>query len=415
MLGDRVFGASANTTAVTSWAFSLKPGQEGTLIFSNTWAAPADWAAGNVTLRLEPETLDSMQYGVFVVTVHETRTHYGFSTTTGQFLWGPTPPQYYLDMYQDANGVIVDGYFISGTMSGIISCYNVTTGELLWKHGSTDYYSEARYSSNYPRRNPASFVSNGKIYTGSYEHSPNQPLPRGTPFECINEKTGELIWTIPFYAGSYYQTSLMGDSIIAAFNSYDNRIYAMGKGPSSTTVQAPLTSVNVGGSLVIQGTVMDVSPGTKSTDLTLTFPNGVPAVSDASQTQWMQHVYYQFPETTNATGVPVSIDAVDPNGNFVHLGNTTSDSSGLYSIAWTPPNVPGKYIIIASFAGSEAYYPSSAETAAVVTEAPQPTATSTPLPLSISDMYFIPAIAGLFVLIIAVAVVLALLMLRKRP
>ncbi len=33
---------------------------------------------------------------------------------------------------------------------------------------------------------------------------------------------------------------------------------------------------------------------------------------------------------------------------------------------------------------------------------------------STADMYFIPAIAGLFVLIIIVAIVLALLMLRKK-
>ena len=58
------------------------------------------------------------------------------------------------------------------------------------------------------------------------------------------------------------------------------------------------------------------------------FPNGVPAVSDASQSEWMLYVYKQFSQPTNATGVPVSIDAVDPNGNYIHLGDATSDSSG---------------------------------------------------------------------------------------
>ena len=34
--------------------------------------------------------------------------------------------------------------------------------------------------------------------------------------------------------------------------------------------------------------------------------------------------------TNDATGVPVSIDAVDPNGNYIHLGDATSDASGRY-------------------------------------------------------------------------------------
>ena len=50
------------------------------------------------------------------------------------------------------------------------------------------------------------------------------------------------------------------------------------------------------------------------------FPNGLPCVSDASMTQWMEYVYEQQPEPTNVTGVPVTLTAIDPNGNFVTLG-----------------------------------------------------------------------------------------------
>ena len=58
------------------------------------------------------------------------------------------------------------------------------------------------------------------------------------------------------------------------YNCYDNQIYCIGKGPSGTTVEAPMTAVTAGDSVVIQGTVTDKSPGTKA--------KGTPAVSDAS-------------------------------------------------------------------------------------------------------------------------------------
>jgi hypothetical protein len=128
----------------------------------------------------------------------------------------------------------------------------------------------------------------------------------------------------------------------------------------------------------------------------------------------MEYMYMDQPMPHSAVGVSVSIDAVDPNGNYIHIGNATSDISGTYIYKWTPPDIPGQYTIIASFSADNSYYGSSGETGAVVaspTTAVAPTAT----PTSVADMYFAPAIAGLFVLIIVGLIVLALLMLRKRP
>jgi hypothetical protein len=207
---------------------------------------------------------------------------------------------------------------------------------------------------------------------------------------------------------------VLGDSVIALYNTYDQQVYAVGKGPSSTTVQAPLSSVTAGDTMIIQGTVIDVSPGTKQKSVELRFPKGVPAISDAHQGEWMKYVYAQFP-MPQATGVAVSIDAVDPNGNFIHVGDATSDSSGLFSIDWATPDVPGKYTILASFSGSGSYYGSYAETAAFVKEAPQPTITPTPTTqASIADTYFLPMSAGLIVLMIIV-IAMVLMMFKKRP
>jgi hypothetical protein len=68
------------------------------------------------------------------------------------------------------------------------------------------------------------------------------------------------------------------------------------------------------------------------------------------------------------SGVPVKLEVVvDPNGNWYDIGTTYTDSTGFYGIEWEPP-VPGYYLILASFEGSEAYYPSYVETSILVDE-----------------------------------------------
>ena len=129
----------------------------------------------------------------------------------------------------------------------------------------------------------------------------------------------------------------------------------------------------------------------------------------------MGYVYQQQAEPTNFTGVTVTLTATDPNGNFITIGKATTDTNGLYGFMWTPPNVPGKYTVTATFAGTNGYWGSNAQTTMVVASPPSTPAAPTSTPTSVANLYFVPAIAGLFVLIIVVAIVLALLMLRKRP
>jgi hypothetical protein len=110
------------------------------------------------------------------------------------------------------------------------------------------------------------------------------------------------------------------------------------------------------------------------------FPNGVPAMSDESMSKWMEYVYMQFPAPADAVGVEVKLEVVkDPNGNWYDIGTTTSGMTGYYSIDWKPP-VPGHYLILASFAGSESYYPSYAEISIVVDPALTPLTPIEPQP-----------------------------------
>jgi hypothetical protein len=207
---------------------------------------------------------------------------------------------------------------------------------------------------------------------------------------------------------------VIGDSIIATMDTYDQRVYAIGKGPSALTIAAsPKVSVQ-GSSVLVEGMITDISPGTTSSALTARFPNGVPAVSDESMSDWMLYVYKQFERPTNATGVPLTIDVVDANGNYRNIGTTTSDANGVYSFDWTP-DIPGKYTVYVTFAGSGAYYASFAQSAFVVDAAPEATAAPTASPTSVADLYFVPAVIGIIVAIVIVGAILVLLLLRKRP
>ena len=233
---------------------------------------------------------------------------------------------------------------------------------------------------------------------------------------CLNATSGEVVWRIDgaFRQSRWGGRAIIGDSVIATQDTYNQQVYGIGKGPSTLTVAAPNIGVPLGTSIMITGSVTDVSPGTQNDAIKLRFPNGVPVMSDASQSDWMLYVYKQFTMPASATGVDVVISVVDANGNFREIGTAQTDTSGKYSLHWMP-DIAGKYTVIASFAGSGAYFGSYSQTAFGVDEAPPTTPAPTPEPPTVSDLYLIPGIAGIIVAIIVVGIVLALLMLRKRP
>jgi hypothetical protein len=197
-------------------------------------------------------------------------------------------------------------------------------------------------------------------------------------------------------------------------NGYDEQVYALGKGPSATSIQIQNNVIPYGNTVLIEGKVIDTAPGTKQQEQAARFPNGVPAVSDPSQPDYMAYVYQQQPMPTNTIGVPVSIDVIDSNGNYRNIGTTTTDTSGMYNLPWTP-DITGTYTVIASFAGSESYYKSSAQAAFYVSEAPATPTPTQPPALSAADMYFIPAIVGLFVFVAIMSIVIIVIVLKKRP
>lgn len=402
-----MFGGTMGVTAITVWGISLEPGNVGHVLFQETWNAPSSWAA-DVSVSQQAVRIED---GLMTFWAKELTHHVGFSTKTGKHIWGPTESQNYLD-YLGQRTVVGEGRYFSLGMSGILHCYNATTGDLLWTYRADDPYNQVLWSNQWHVR--PLFIAAGKMYVGTTEHSPVDPLTRGAPFCGVDIETGEEVFRAD---GLFRQTdwggrAIMGDSIIATMDTYDLQVYGIGKGPSATTVEAPDTSQPFGAQVLVKGMVTDVSPGTKEYASTARFPNGVPAVCDANMSEWMLYVYKQFERPTDMVGVDVVLTVIDPNGNVYDVGTATSDATGFYSCVFTPI-VSGKYTIIASFTGSGAFYGSSAETAINVEETIEPTAPPTEPPASAADLYMLPSTIGIIAAIVVVGLLL-IMMIRKR-
>jgi hypothetical protein len=371
------------------------------------WANEIPYPASNITI--EPGAVGS---GIFTIFEKEPCVWMGFSATTGQQIWTTQTPETSLHMYGTTTA-IDNGIFYSGDSigeGGVIYAYDVTSGNLLWST-SPESMGNTGYWADVPKA--IGNIANGVLLWYGGEHSPSSVLEPGFKVGAINAKTGQPIWDIKFWdgGGGFTGGFAVAEGFAVGLNSYDNQIYAFSKGPSATTVETPLAAVTRGSSLTVQGTVTDISPGTKQSDVALRFPNGVPVVSDSSETAWMQYVYMQDPKPA-VSGVSISVVVIDPNGN-PHNGVASSDISGHYSLQITPDMTPvtGKYTVVATFAGSNSYWGSNAESSFVVDPAPAATTSSTQN--STVDTYFIPAVIAIIIVVIIIGI-LIMLMMRKR-
>jgi outer membrane protein assembly factor BamB len=401
---------------ITVWEISTDPSNRGKVLYIKT--IPIDDPTKNTNYIFEHANADAGANGVFIALEEPDMIFHVYDMSTGNQLWQSdaqaqtiTPYNYYTwsSLLSQTQTKIAYGMLYTGGYGGSVSAYDLATGNLTWRNAIIPPGTAGNLKSS-----PAimGLIADGKIYVGTHEHSAETPLEAGNNVKCLNATTGAYIWEM---AGWMYPYSVAtADGVLIYWNDYDAQIYAVSQGPTSMTVTAPDIATSVGQPITIRGTVMDVSPGTQQTTIKEDFPTGLPAVSDASQSAWMEYVYMQKIKPSNATGVPVSIDAIDGNGNFRHLGDTTSDSSGMFTIAWKP-DVVGSYTIVATFAGSQSYYGSSAETsfnaiAAAPTTAPTATAQANVATTSDVMLY---NVVGVIAIIIAIAIV-GLLILRKR-
>jgi hypothetical protein len=386
-------------------------GAIGTILWMQTYNPPA----GNLTISYggaDPTV------GVFVESFGETMQWVGFSLTTGQQIWGPTASQNAFDyygnpMYPYLVGQVAYGNLYSSGFGGICYCYNLANGNLKWTYGNDEEGNSTKAGMNtfygeYPTYINA--VANGVLYLVTTEHTITDPIYKGAMARAINATTGQEIWTLSDYTGEFGAISYaVADGYNIFFNGLDDNLYSVGRGPSAMSVNAE----SFGTSIVIRGTVTDTSAGTTQTQQAADFPNGVPVASDASMKDWMGYVYQQKPCPTNFTGVPVTIDVLDSNGNYRNIGTATTDATGMFSLTWTP-DIPGNFTVVATFAGTNGYWPSYSETAfAVSSPAATPTPTATPQ-ASMTDTYVLASAVAIIIVIIIIGAVL-MLTLRRRP
>ena len=395
---------------VTVWAISIKPESRGQLLYMKN--IDIDDEATNQNIMFErasgPEErfvaikVPSCAFFIYDMTngnlIAQTEAEADFQAY-GYFTW---PSLISATQTKMAYGILYTGGY-----TGAVSAYSLADGSLLWRQV---YPSGGQKIPNFVQM--IALIADGKIYVGTHEHSADTPLYKGEKVKALNATTGEEIWSMSGWG--YPMTFATADGVLIYWNNYDGQIYAIGKGPSAVTVEAPKAAIDLGSSLVISGTVTDISAGTRQKEQAARFPNGVAAVSEASQSLWMDYVYQQKGRPTDTVGVPVTISVIDSNGNYRVIGETVSDSDGAYGLQWTP-DISGKYTVYASFSGSESYWPSHSVTTFAVDQA-HPTTEPTETPLqTAADMYFVPAVAGIIASIFIVGAILAILMLRKRP
>ena len=374
----------------------------------------------------------------------------GMNAKTGQVLWGPvnrTLPRfhevsvlaagegYYVEQDKDTNvatvynlqtgaqvgspvqlvgtalstlsrgGAIAYGKCYIWDFGGYVNAIDLKTGTLAWTYTPRPAGYNTPYGV-YPLWHFGSHsIADGKLFL-SESRMYDPPIFADAHKLAINCTDGSLVWMgLGFYGR---EPSAVADGYLVAYNSYDSQIYTYGKGPTQLTVSAPQTSIGNGKSLIISGSITDVSAGTTDSDRSARFPTGVGCVSDASQTDWMAYVYMQQPKPTNATGVPVTLSVVDANGNYRTIGTTTSTTEGYYTYTWTP-DIAGSYVVYAQFLGSESYWPSTAVSSFVVDQPTQATIAPTAQPVSTVDQYFLPGIAAVIVVIVIVGALIILL------
>ena len=415
------FGATRSGYPQLPWTmFAINLNASKGAVGSVLWMKNYDPPANNLTLIQGPV---DFQNRIVIFSYQEVMQWVGYSLDTGAFLWGPTASQAPFDYYGNPGtttlpGVLAYGNLYVSSFSGICYAYNDLTGKLLWTYGnggpgnSTNAGLNVFYG-DYPTQIQS--IGNGVIYLATDEHTVPNPIYKGAMATAINATTGQQIWQLSDYPSEWSAPGLqfvIADGFLACMNGYDQQAYIVGRGPSAVTVSASKVQT-IGGNVVIDGTVTDVSAGTKQATRAADFPNGVPVASDVSMTDWMGYVYQQKPLPTNFTGVPVRIDVIDSNGNQRTIGTTKTDSSGYYSLTWAP-DITGNYKVIATFAGTNGYWPSSSVTTFNVMEAhatPAPTAAP---PASNTDTYVLGSAIAIVVVIIIVGAIIVLMQ-RKRP
>jgi outer membrane protein assembly factor BamB len=340
-----------------------------------------------------------------------------YDLRAGSKLWETqlTPPSgYEINPYDVFNfkSMYANGVELVFGFGGDIWGLNATTGEQMWATNTLSTLGDPGIETPYgtwPLWIFAAQCQSANVAYFGIGHEYDPPLFHGAQMIALNMTDGSLIWK---ELGTYTRAFAIAYGVLISVNEYDNQVYGFAKGPTQVTVSAPSVGVTTATPITISGTVTDVSPGTEQSAVKLNFPNGVPCVSDDSQSHWMEYVYQQQLKPTNATGVTVTLSVIDANNNQRVIGTTTTNLDGTFGFVWTP-DIPGTFNVIASFDGSNSYYPSSAETYFYASEAiaePEPE-----YPQPVDNTMTVAGVGIAIIIAVAIVGIVLAMMLRRRP
>jgi hypothetical protein len=324
-----------------------------------------------------------------------------YSMPTGKELWATKIGTSGFDTRMGESKVNDDKNVYFGSASGTVTAVDMADGHIVWQKNpipSTEYPSNSLPVYNQLLEANGIIYAYGGQLVDSYQLNPIQRF--GTVI-AINATNGDTIFTLN---GGLFPSCISGGNM-GCLGTYDGIYYMLGKGKTSTSITIQNDVVASGATILIKGNILDQSPAQA----------GTPAVSDASMSEWMDYLHMQNATLLNnppqETGVPVILTAVDPNGNIVNIGTTTTDSAGNYGINFVP-QMTGLFTIKATFAGTNSYWPSSSETKLTVTSA---AATATPTASAAVD--YMPTLTGILaavVLAIIVSVIALVVVLRRH-
>jgi len=335
---------------------------------------------------------------LYTYTVRDQLKTYAFDIYTGAQKWVSPAREDAWGEFPSGQLVAYDHVYIA-CWDGKVYAHNLADGSVDWVYSTGNAGADTPYG-HWPLYSGI-VAADGKIWASTGEHSPQTPLWRGEKLHVIDAQTGELDWSISGWFISH--GNVVADGYFVGLNAYDNQLYCFGKGPSATTVTAPKTAIPKGTKVLIEGSVLDLSPANE----------GTPCVSKDSMAAWMEYLHMQQECPPEVTGVPVQLSAMKADGAFIDLGtHWTNGFYGIFDAEWTPQE-EGQYTIIATFLGDDSYGSSSAATGLLVGPAPSPGGPIEPEPTE-APLITTEAAIIIAVVVIAVVGIVAYWALRKR-
>ena len=278
---------------------------------------------------------------------------------TGAYKWTYVTGEYFVESISAAYGNI----YIAGGERNAIHCVDGETGQKKWEYnapGFIDYY-QIQVADNKLYFNSAGIAVSGFPLPGTYPGLTN----------CVDAMTGELIWSYSTPTAATSPMLVDGKLIVSTEEDY---IWCHAKGPTTTSVSVASSYIASDASLVISGSVADMSPFSQ------------------------QHPELQSPLVA---GVPVVLSYVK-DGAWTDFATVNTASDGTYMSTWNPPS-EGAYKVVARFEGTPSYHWSSGQAVVQVSPATSAAANSNS---GIPVEYFIITVVVFAIAVVAVAVIL---------